>query len=71
MNGELVLGEKQLLSGGRCPRCFQVQTHVRRVESVPLSGVAVILFSCLYCKRPIAIEVLASAGPGEVGQLRA
>lgn len=56
MNGEIVSGEKQLLSGRRCPRCLQVQDHIRCVHFYQSERGSVVIYSCPSCQRPIGME---------------
>ena len=60
---ELVNGEKQLLSGKRCPRCLGVQWKIRRVKACQCDTGDVYLYSCCTCKRIIALEVEKLAEP--------
>ncbi len=53
----LVSGEKHLLPGKRCPRCLGVQWRIRRVAAYQGEAGDVVLYSCLTCKRVIALEI--------------
>jgi hypothetical protein len=55
---ELVSGEKQLLSGGRCPRCFHPQPYVRSVHLYEGDRGSVVMYSCPTCMRPIGMEMV-------------
>jgi hypothetical protein len=55
---ELVKGEKQLLAGRRCPRCLSVQWHIRRVRAFRGEAGDVFMYSCLGCKKVIALETI-------------
>lgn len=54
---QTVMEEKQVLDAKRCPRCFCDKWKVRRVKAYHGEQGDVILYSCLACKRVIAMEI--------------